>query len=46
MIDRIGFSADEAIAAFNEARGHDMERENYLDDLRKGKRCVFASFQS
>lgn len=34
MIDRMKIDADEAIDAFNRARGHDMERKNYLDDLR------------
>ncbi|XP_033756151.1 filaggrin-2-like [Pecten maximus] len=34
MIERLAFKPEEAIQAFNAARGHDIERENYLDDLR------------
>ncbi|XP_013412847.1 RNA/RNP complex-1-interacting phosphatase-like isoform X2 [Lingula anatina] len=34
MIDKLGVSPDEAIQAFNEARGHKIERENYLAHLR------------
>ena len=33
MIDRAGVSPEVAIEAFNEARGHDMDRDNYLADL-------------
>merc|ERR1712079_791725 len=35
MIQRMGFDPDAAIAAFNEARGHSIERDNCLKDLRK-----------
>jgi len=35
LIDRMGWSADEAIEKFNLARGHDIERENYLLALRE-----------
>ncbi|KAK6185764.1 hypothetical protein SNE40_007924 [Patella caerulea] len=34
MIDHLSFAPDVAIKAFNTARGHDIERENYLKDLR------------
>ncbi|XP_069139242.1 pre-mRNA-splicing factor 38B-like [Argopecten irradians] len=34
MIERLAFKPEEAIQAFNAARGHDIERENYLDNLR------------
>ncbi|XP_050397597.1 RNA/RNP complex-1-interacting phosphatase [Patella vulgata] len=34
MIDHLSFEPDVAIKAFNTARGHDIERENYLKDLR------------
>uniref|UniRef100_A0A2C9M151 Uncharacterized protein n=2 Tax=Biomphalaria glabrata TaxID=6526 RepID=A0A2C9M151_BIOGL len=40
MIEELNIEPDEAIALFNEARGHKLERENYLEDLRqriKGK---------
>ncbi|XP_060071275.1 probable tyrosine-protein phosphatase F54C8.4 [Ylistrum balloti] len=33
MIERLAFKPEEAISAFNAARGHDIERENYLADL-------------
>lgn len=33
MIDRMHFQPQAAIDAFNDARGHSIERENYLDDL-------------
>ncbi|KAF0287105.1 Tyrosine-protein phosphatase [Amphibalanus amphitrite] len=36
MISKLGFAPDQAIAAFNKARGHDLERANYLMDLRAG----------
>ncbi|XP_037088298.1 RNA/RNP complex-1-interacting phosphatase-like [Pollicipes pollicipes] len=34
LISRLGFTPDAAIAAFNKARGHNVERANYLDDLK------------
>ena len=34
MIDRAGITPEVAIEAFNEARGHDFDRDNYLVDLR------------
>lgn len=37
MIDRLGFDPELGIEAFNKSRGHDMERESYLDDLKNGK---------
>jgi len=33
MIDWLGFQPKQAIDAFNDARGHSMERQNYLKDL-------------
>ncbi|XP_064631105.1 RNA/RNP complex-1-interacting phosphatase-like [Lineus longissimus] len=36
MIDHLGLEPDAAIEAFNKARGHDLERENYLCELRGG----------
>ncbi|CAL1536501.1 unnamed protein product [Lymnaea stagnalis] len=38
MIEEMDMEPDTAITLFNEARGHDLERENYLDDLRKRKK--------
>jgi len=35
LIERLGWEPDEAISAFDEARGHAQERQNYLEDLRK-----------
>ncbi|PFX17824.1 putative tyrosine-protein phosphatase 1 [Stylophora pistillata] len=35
LIECRGYTHEDAIKAFNKARGHDMERENYLEDLRK-----------
>ena len=34
MIDRAGVNPEVAIEAFNEASGHDFDRDNYLVDLR------------
>ncbi|KAH1005593.1 hypothetical protein HUJ04_006543 [Dendroctonus ponderosae] len=34
MVDRLKMRPDDAIAYFNEARGHDMERVPYLNELR------------
>lgn len=34
MIQLLDFSPDQAITDFNSARGHEIERVNYLDDLR------------
>ncbi|XP_046576885.1 RNA/RNP complex-1-interacting phosphatase-like isoform X2 [Haliotis rubra] len=34
MVESLSMPPDDAIAAFNEARGHDVERENYIEDLR------------
>ncbi|XP_066276954.1 RNA/RNP complex-1-interacting phosphatase homolog isoform X2 [Branchiostoma lanceolatum] len=35
LIDYKGFTAEKAIAAFNKARGHNLERENYLEHLQQ-----------
>lgn len=35
LIERLGWNAEKAIVAFNDARGHRQERRNYLDDLRR-----------
>lgn len=35
LIECRGYTPEEAIKAFNKARGHDMEYENYLEDLHK-----------
>lgn len=35
MIEWLGFTPEKAIEAFNEARGHNLEREGYLEDLMK-----------
>lgn len=35
MIQVLGIAPDQAIADFNSARGHEVERENYLTDLRQ-----------
>jgi len=35
MIEKMGWKPDEAICAFDEARGHKQERHHYLHDLRK-----------
>ncbi|XP_028400121.1 RNA/RNP complex-1-interacting phosphatase-like [Dendronephthya gigantea] len=37
LIECRGYSPKEAIEAFNKARGHKMERENYLEDLQQRK---------
>ncbi|XP_061170023.1 RNA/RNP complex-1-interacting phosphatase-like [Saccostrea echinata] len=34
MIERLGFEPDKAMAVYHEARGHPVERENYIEDLR------------
>ena len=34
MIEKLDMSPDEAITLFNTARGHQQERENYLQHLR------------
>ncbi|XP_071090135.1 RNA/RNP complex-1-interacting phosphatase-like isoform X1 [Haliotis cracherodii] len=44
MVERLSMTADDAMAAFNAARGHDVERENYIEDLRTrtpGKKTPF-----
>ena len=33
-LDRLGLTANEAIAEFNKSRGEDQDRQNYLDALR------------
>ena len=33
MIQKLNVQPQNAINAFNEARGHGMERQNYIDDL-------------
>lgn len=35
LIECRGYTPERAIKAFNQARGHNMERENYLEDLQK-----------
>ena len=35
LIQKKGWKPQKAIEAFNEARGHSMERENYIKDLKK-----------
>ncbi|XP_057364724.1 RNA/RNP complex-1-interacting phosphatase-like [Daphnia carinata] len=40
MVERRGFQPADAIAAFNEARGHCIERENYLEDLHRRNTCT------
>uniref|UniRef100_A0A0P6EAK9 Putative RNA/RNP complex-1-interacting phosphatase n=1 Tax=Daphnia magna TaxID=35525 RepID=A0A0P6EAK9_9CRUS len=40
MVERRGFQPADAIAAFNEARGHCIERENYLEDLHGRNTCT------
>ena len=37
LIDQLDWSPEEAIKAFGEARGHKIERENYINDLKFGK---------
>jgi len=34
MIQKLGLDPDTAIAAFNEARGHNQERQNYINHLK------------
>ena len=34
MIERLDMSPDEAITLFDTARGHEQERDNYLQHLR------------
>ncbi|KAG7215025.1 hypothetical protein INR49_022857 [Caranx melampygus] len=36
LIDVDGMDPKEAVQLFNSARGHNIERENYLDDLQRG----------
>ncbi|XP_051794487.1 RNA/RNP complex-1-interacting phosphatase isoform X7 [Acanthochromis polyacanthus] len=38
LIDVDGMDPSEALQLFNSSRGHDMERENYLEDLQRGPR--------
>ena len=33
-LDRLGLTANEAIAEFNKSRGEDQDRQNYLEALR------------
>ncbi|XP_035674215.1 RNA/RNP complex-1-interacting phosphatase-like isoform X1 [Branchiostoma floridae] len=40
LIDYKHFTAEKAIAAFNKARGHDLERENYLEHLQQRSALV------
>jgi len=37
MIDRLGMTPEDVIEKFNSSRGHNMEREPYLNDLKTGK---------
>ncbi|KAL5017167.1 hypothetical protein ScPMuIL_006756 [Solemya velum] len=34
MIEKLGFTAEDAIREFTKARGYPIERQNYLDDLK------------
>ncbi|CUT98715.1 RNA:RNP complex 1 interacting phosphatase [Echinococcus multilocularis] len=34
LVDALGWDPDEAIEEFARARGHPIERENYIEDLR------------
>ena len=36
LTEHCSYSVEDAIQAFNTARGYNIERENYLDHLRKG----------
>ncbi|XP_029693729.1 RNA/RNP complex-1-interacting phosphatase isoform X1 [Takifugu rubripes] len=38
LIDVDGMEPREAVKLFNSARGHNIERKNYLDDLHRGRR--------
>ncbi|KAH9514494.1 RNA/RNP complex-1-interacting phosphatase [Bulinus truncatus] len=38
MIEEMNMEPDDAISMFNEARGHKLERENYLQDLKLRKK--------
>ncbi|KAM9841901.1 RNA/RNP complex-1-interacting phosphatase [Aulostomus maculatus] len=38
LIDVDGMDPGEAVQLFNSARGHEIERDNYLEDLRRGPR--------
>lgn len=38
MIDKLGFDPEDALRVFNTARGYDVERQNYIEDLKLGKR--------
>ena len=40
MIDKLGFEPDNALAAYATGRRYPVERENYIKDLKKGKRLV------
>ncbi|CAD5118270.1 DgyrCDS6988 [Dimorphilus gyrociliatus] len=40
MVDRMDFQPNDAILAFNTARGHDIERLNYLQSLETGKSSI------
>ena len=33
-LDRLGLTANEAIAEFNKSRGEDQDRQNYIEALR------------
>ncbi|XP_065213797.1 RNA/RNP complex-1-interacting phosphatase homolog [Planococcus citri] len=35
MINKLGYNSEKAISEFNSARGHDIERENYLNALKE-----------
>ena len=41
MIDKLEIAPESAISAYNVARGHSIERQNYLDDLH-GKRAQWV----
>lgn len=34
MVEQLGFTPDNAIAAFNRARGHEMERSLYIEIIK------------
>ncbi|XP_065581298.1 RNA/RNP complex-1-interacting phosphatase-like isoform X2 [Artemia franciscana] len=37
LIQRLGYTPGDALTAFNNARGHNIERKNYTDDLFRAK---------
>lgn len=45
LIDVDGMDPKQAVKLFNSARGHDMERQNYLDDLQAGQKRSNAGME-